>query len=260
MNDKTWIEINRSNLDHNILQYRQWLPTNTGIAPVIKANAYGHGLCEIAAIYDQNPYITRLCVANTQEALLLRKRNIKKPILVLGYINSDIKEVLLHSIDLAVFDKQTIDMLQTHAKQLQQHVNVHLKVDTGMSRLGIHTSEFSNYIQYIKHCPNLVLQGIWSHLYHGNNPQEVIKQEKLFKQYHNKGVQLHIANSLGSLHSTHQYDFARIGCGLYGYLLTKDKQKQNALKPVLSVKKLKLFLSKNYKKTVMLVIKILMLF
>ena len=232
----TWIEINRSNLEHNILQYKNWLPEQTKLAPVIKANAYGHGLYQIASIYDTNPHIGTLCVVNSQEALYLRKHSIKKPILIVGYLNSSLDEVILQDITITVYDLHTIKQLQSAAKQLNKLVNIHLKIDTGMSRLGIQESNIKNYLEYIQSCPNLILQGIFSHLSNGNNPTIVHQQEELFKLYNVQNCQRHIGNSLGSLNSKYQYDLARVGIGLYGYLLTTDHKKQEALKPVLSLK------------------------
>ena len=236
MNSMTWIEINRSNLEHNILQYKKWLPEQTKLAPVIKANAYGHGLYQIASIYDTNPHVATLCVVNSQEALYLRKHSIKKPILIVGYLNSSLDEVILQDITITVYDLQTIKQLQSAAKQLNKLVNIHLKVDTGMSRLGIQENNIKSYLDYIQSCQNLILQGVFSHLSNGNSPKIVHQQEELFKLYNVKTSQRHIGNSLGSLNSKYQYDLARIGIGLYGYLLTTDHKKQEVLKPVLSLK------------------------
>ena len=79
MSYTTWIEIDRSNLEHNVSQYASWIPKATKIAPVIKGNAYGHGLHQVGYIHDQNKNVSRLCVANSTEALQLRQFNIQKP-------------------------------------------------------------------------------------------------------------------------------------------------------------------------------------
>lgn len=236
MNYTTWIELNRSNLEHNIIQYQKWLPKGTAINHVIKANAYGHGLTQIASIHEKNPNLARLCVVNTQEALELRNHGIKKPILVLGYINSELEKVITNNIDITVYDQATIKSLNTAAQRLNKVVTVHLKVDTGMSRFGICPTQLQQYVNLIKNCSHFNLQGIWTHLSCSNDPQVVHQQEELFKTCHQFNLEIHIANSLGSLNCKYQYDSVRIGSGLYGYLLTNDKQKQQALKPVLSLK------------------------
>lgn len=237
MNYSTWIEIDRANLEHNILQYHSWLPKGTMIAPVIKANAYGHGAYQIASIHEQNTFVSRLCVVHSQEAILLRKAGIKKPILVIGYINSDYKEIALHNIDVTVYETTTINDLNQAALHTNTFINVHLKIDTGMSRFGIDPKDFNYYLDLINQSKGLKLQGLWSHLSSGNNKKIVLEQEKLFQPFIIKNnLEYHIGNSLGSLKTKLHYSFVRIGIGLYGYLLTKNKSLQQALKPVLSLK------------------------
>lgn len=236
MNYTTWIEINRSRLEHNVEQYKSWLPANCSIAPVIKANAYGHGLYQVASIHETNNKISYLCVVNSQEALSLRKQKITKPILVLGYINSDLKEIIANKIEITVYDLTTIKMLNNVAIQLQTKVNLHLKIDTGMSRLGIEPNKLTTYLNEISSCSGVQLCSIWSHLSSGNNKQLVQEQEQLFKQCYQQHIPIHLTNSQGSLKCNFSYDFARIGSGLYGYLLTTQKEKQQALLPILSLK------------------------
>ncbi|MBI2352863.1 alanine racemase [Candidatus Dependentiae bacterium] len=246
MSHSTWIEINQKALEHNVAQYKLWLPKKTSIAPVIKANAYGHGLCQIGTIHDQNPLVSRLCVANSHEALLLRNSNIKKPILILSYVHPyDMQEVIDQNIDISVSDLATINSLHSIALKRQKKVNIHLKIDTGMSRLGIFPHELSTYLNIIKQLPALNLQGIWSHLSSSNKPAIVYQQEKLFEPFlthHN--FEKHMTNSLGALNCKNSYDFARIGLGLYGYLLTNKKFYKKALQPVLSLKTTVFFIKK----------------
>lgn len=236
MNHTTWIELNRSHLEYNVAQYSNWLPKGTLVSPVIKANAYGHGLYEIASMHEQNPLIKRLCVIDTKEALTLRKSGITKPILVLGYINSSFDDIVRNNIDLSVYDMQTINHLHQTARKHNRVINVHLKVDTGMSRLGVFPQECTTYMQYIKSLSGLYLQGIWSHLSSGNNPAIVQQQENIFKAIKHQLTETHLSNSHGSLQIQKNYSFARIGSGLYGYLLTENKKLQAKLKPVLSLK------------------------
>lgn len=237
MNYTTWIEIDRSNLEHNVSVYKSWIPHATAIAPVIKGNAYGHGLSQIGYLHDQNKLVARLCVANSTEALLLRQHNIKKPILVLSYVTPDhLEEVIMNHIDVAVTDLQTIKILNKAALKLNKKLNIHLKIDTGMSRLGFFPHQVTEIVHEIKKLPGLHLQGIFSHLSSSNKPKIVHEQEKIFEPFRSDNVELHITNSLGTLNCTYQYDFARIGLGLYGYILTKNKVFKQALKPVLSLK------------------------
>lgn len=233
----TWIEINRSNLEHNVLQYKSWMPSKTGVAPVIKGNAYGHGLLQIGYIHDQNKDVTRLCVANSTEALELRRFKIKKPILILSYVTPEhIEEVIINNIDVAVTDVPTMQIFNQAALKLQKKLNVHLKIDTGMSRLGFFPHQVAEIIDLIKKMPGLYLQGIFSHLSSSNKPKIVHQQEEIFFPFRNSDTQIHITNSLGTLNCKYEYDFTRIGLGLYGYVLSQNKSFKDALKPVLSLK------------------------
>lgn len=239
MKQATWIEIDRLALEHNVSQYKSWIPSRTGIAPVIKANAYGHGLYQIGHLHDQNKDVTRLCVANSQEALMLRHYKIKKPILILSYVHpQDFNDVVMHNIDVVVGDMLTIKTLHHTAIKLQKKVNIHLKIDTGMSRFGILPDQVNIFLNEIKNLPGLHLQGIMSHLSSSNKPHIVHEQEQIFEPFRQDNVELHMTNSLGTLHCQYEYDFTRIGIGLYGYLLINKPNYKRALKPVLSLKTL----------------------
>ena len=126
MNYTTWIEINESNLNHNISKYKSWLPATTSIAAVIKANAYGHGLYEIASIHEKNKNISYLCVVNSHEALILRKQGICKPILILSYINSDIATIIANNIDITVYNLHDIILINETAQKLHKKVTIPL--------------------------------------------------------------------------------------------------------------------------------------
>lgn len=233
MKPLTWIELNKANLEHNVNLYRQWLPEQTSIAAVIKGNAYGHGLIEIAKLHEQNPNVTRLCVVNTQEALQLKAAGITKTIFVMSYINSDLSQLVHQNIELAVYDLHTIQELNNIAIAHKTTFNVHLKVDTGLSRLGISPADTKFFIATITKLPGLKLHAIWSHLSSGNNQQTTLEQEDTLISCNSNNIDTHLTNSLGSMLSLNKaHTFARIGLGLYGYHLDK----KIPLKPVLSLK------------------------
>lgn len=236
MNHTTWIELNKTALEHNVLQYKHWLPEKTTIAPVIKANAYGHGLTQIGALHDKNPNVSRLCVASSSEGVTLRQAEIQKPILILGFIDSGIQSVIDYNLDVVVGDVTTIQSLDQAAKNSNNIINVHLKIDTGLSRLGVLPNQVTYFKALIARCKNLNLQGICSHLIEASNKESVHAQENIFKEFFDDQVQIHSTNSHGSLHAQFLYDFVRIGAGLYGYLPEADPMLQAQLHPVLSLK------------------------
>jgi alanine racemase len=236
MNVTTWIEIDKNALFANVDQYDRWLSSSMGIAPVIKANAYGHGLIEIGLLHDQNPKIVRLCVANSQEAVDLRRAGILKPILVLGFINTSLQDIVDHNLDMIISDLATMHDLNNIGKKNNKKINVHLKIDTGLSRLGIFPKDFASVMQELELMPYLHLQGIGSHFIEACNQESVHAQEDLLKPFYQPGLQFHTSNSHGSLLVKYKYSFARIGAGLYGYLPEADEVRQSLLQPILSLK------------------------
>lgn len=236
MNYTTWIEINKTALLHNVDQYDRWLPASTGIAPVIKANAYGHGLIEVGLLHDQNLKIVRLCVANSQEGVDLRRAGVQKPILVLGFINTSLQEIVDCNLDMILSDVATMHDLNNIGKKNNKKINVHIKIDTGLSRLGIFPSDFAAFMHELEMMPYLHVQGICSHFIEACNQESVHAQEELLKPFYQPGLQFHTSNSHGSLLTKYQYSFVRIGAGLYGYLPEADETKQSLLQPVLSLK------------------------
>jgi len=236
MGHTTWIEINKTALTHNVQQYRTWLPAQTGIAPVVKANAYGHGLVEIGMLHQENHLVSRLCVANSAEAIQLRHAGVTKPILILGFINTPLSTLIEYHLDTMVSDLATINDLHNTAKALGKKINIHLKVDTGLSRLGFFPQDVPDILNTIKHLPHLNLQGICSHFIEAYNKELVHEQEDILRPFWQPNVQMHIANSNSSLHTKYVYDFARIGAGLYGYLPEAESTKQQLLHPIISLK------------------------
>lgn len=236
MDHMTWIEINKTALNHNVQQYRDWLPAQTGIAPVVKANAYGHGIVEIGLLHQENNLVSRLCVASSSEALQLRHAGITKPILILGFINTPYSTLVEYNLDTMVSDIAVIHDLHATAKAFNKKINVHLKVDTGLSRLGFFPKDVPAIIEEIKLLPYLNLQGICSHFIEAYNKELVHQQEDILKPFWQPNVQVHIANSNSSLHTKYIYDFARIGAGLYGYLPEAEPAKQQLLHPIISLK------------------------
>lgn len=236
MGHMTWIEINKTALNHNIQQYRQWLPAQTHIAAVVKANAYGHGLTEIGLLLQENNFVSRLCVASSAEGIQLRLAGITKPILILGFLNTPISSLIEHNLDIIVSDIATIHDLHHTAKAIGIKINIHLKVDTGLSRLGFFPKDVPEALEIIKRLPYLNLQGVCSHFIEAYNKELVHQQEDILKPFWQPNTHVHIANSNSALHTKYKYDFARIGAGLYGYLPEAEPEKQQLLHPVISLK------------------------
>ncbi|MGZ6255088.1 MAG: alanine racemase [Candidatus Chromulinivorax sp.] len=233
---QNWIELSSSALKNNITQFEQWVGPKAKIAAVIKSNAYGHGLVEMAKLYDQSESIAALCVINLTEALIIRKHNIKKPIIVIGYLDADYKLIVQNDIEVILYDLAIAQQLNEIGTIYKKQIKVHIKFDTGMHRLGLKKNEIAHFIAETEQLKNLAIVGIFTHLAQSYNPESTLEQENIFKIIKSFGYPVHCSNSHGILTIHHQYDFARIGIGLYGYLARAPQSMQDKLQPVLSLK------------------------
>ncbi len=242
---QNWIELSASAVEHNATQLKQWLGAETKIAAVIKSNAYGHGLIEMAILYEQSKNITALCVINLSEAICIRQNNIKKPIFVISYLDASYDQIIKYDIQVVIYDLSIAHALNEIGKKHQKQILVHIKFDTGMSRLGITPSELKNFIIQLKKLEWISIAGIFSHLAESYNEARTRKQETVFQlisslqadQLLPKNIITHLSNSHGTLITNHKnYHFARIGIGLYGYVQNYATKIQNKLLPVLSLK------------------------
>ena len=164
------ILINTQHLKHNYCYYQKANP-QAAIAPVLKANAYGHGLTLIGKWIDQNLKVPFICVDSLFEAYELTKAGIKTPLLILGYtdpINFKVWKKLAN-ISFPVFDQETLIMLNKH----QPGAKIHLKIDTGMNRLGIQPSRAGEWFKLLKRYNQVQIEGIYSHLSQSDDPDKV---------------------------------------------------------------------------------------
>jgi alanine racemase len=234
---QNWVELSRSAIESNARQFQAWLGPITKISGVVKSNAYGHGLLPMATLYEQCDNIASLSVINLYEAVQLRLHGIKKPILVIGYLDADYNLIIKHGIEVVVYDLSVAKKLNEVGQQHNQKIVVHIKFDSGMSRLGIGASGLDDFINQLNGLPYISIKGIFSHFAESYITATTHQQESIFTQATTKGLQTHISNSHGSLTTLHKnYSFARIGIGLYGYLQRHSPEMQGMLQPVLSLK------------------------
>ena len=145
--DRVYAEIDLDAMDSNMRQIIKKMEPAKVMA-VIKADAYGHGaLRTVKELSDIGVYA--FGVATAEEAITLRREGVTQPVLILGYVfESSFDELIINNIDLTLFDLETAQLLQEHAKKLRRTVLVHIKVDTGMGRLGLQPDDES--IEIIK--------------------------------------------------------------------------------------------------------------
>ena len=159
----SWVEVSPSALKHNIKEFRKVLPQNVKIASVIKSNAYGHGMIQVAKHIAGS--VDLLAVVSAKEALKLRRFKIKKSILVLSiYFEEEINDLVKNNISLAVYDLDTAEKINIVAKKLNKKVKVHFKYDTGNSRLGVVGEEKAlNILRHINTLSNIEIEGLFTH-------------------------------------------------------------------------------------------------
>lgn len=159
----TWLEVNVDAVSHNVKLLRQYLTTSCELMAVVKANAYGHGATGVAEVVLQAG-ASRLAVATLSEAIELRTSGIRAPILVLGYTPPWlVEDAVRHNVTITIYDLTVASALQQSAAVLNSPATVHLKVNTGMNRLGLSTQEAPQFLQTLRDHSLIQVEGIFTH-------------------------------------------------------------------------------------------------
>lgn len=222
----TWIEISQRAFEHNVATYKKLIGPSVNLAVVVKSNAYGHGLTEIGTLCQHNPHVQWLCTSSLSEALTLRAQGITKPILVMSLIDADPAQAIMHDIDLMVYTKTMLTTLNTIGALLKRPAQIHIKIDTGMSRFGVRNQEILDLITYALQLPYITVRGVYTHLSESDNEDETFTREQLaefdqiiqtLKTHAISIPTIHASNSVGTatLSSSH-FNLVRIGAGAYG--------------------------------------------
>ncbi|MEO1693349.1 MAG: alanine racemase [Cyanobacteria bacterium J06631_6] len=244
---RAWVEVDLAALAHNVRTLKAWLTVSTKLMAVVKADAYGHGALKVAQTALEHG-ADSLAIATLAEGVELRQGEITAPILVLGAINAteDIQAVAAWELEVTIcHTEQAIIFNRTLAK-LGRSARVHLKLDTGMSRLGTNWQEALDFVSVVHTLPNLEIASIYSHFATADESDRTVMnlQHQRFqvavaqlKAAKLNPPQLHLANSAATLgdRSTH-YDMVRVGLALYGLYPAPHLDQVLDLKPVLRVK------------------------
>ena len=157
----TWAEVNLTRLSHNLAAIRAHV-TPARVMIVVKANAYGHGLAEVAR--HLGPQADYIGVAVLEEGIFLRQLGVTAPILVLGGIWGDqVPQYLQHNLTLTASSVERLEQIDLVAGKLGVKAKVHLKIDTGMERIGVHYYSASTLQETALKCANVEVEGIFSH-------------------------------------------------------------------------------------------------
>lgn len=242
-----WIEISSSNLENNINQIKSIIPDDTKIMAVVKGNAYGHGSVLVARKLRELG-INDFAVATIDEGIELRKNNIDGNILILGFTDiSRLNDVIKYDLIQTVVDYNYFLILKR--AKLSERLKCHIKINTGMNRLGIDYNDFS-HLDKIYKSNKLNILGTFSHLCVSDSSLDsdilfTKRQIKNFdecifylKKKYNVGL-LHLQGSYGIINYSYlKYDYVRAGIIMYGVndLINSYQKIKLDLKPVLSLK------------------------
>lgn len=222
-----WIEIKSSALTHNLQQFRRLIGQERKLLATVKANAYGHGLLEVAEIAHRAG-ADWLGVHSVEEGILLRKKSIKCPILVLGYTSFDeLARAVEYDLRLTVYNRETIERLVELAPSMQGKIRLHLKVETGTHRQGIRKEDILAFVEKILEHPELAIEGMSSHFAniedttdHSYARYQLDNFKRISQKLEEHGVAIpvkHIACTAAAILFPETYfNMARIGIGMYG--------------------------------------------
>lgn len=248
LRQRAWIEIDKAALAHNVSQIKSLLSAKTALMAVVKADAYGHGAVTTSQTVLEAG-ANWLGVATVPEGIELRIAGIKAPILILGATNTpeQLQAIAHWQLQPTVCDaKQALVFSETLAAINADDLPVHIKLDTGMSRLGPRWEQATEFVQLVHSLPHLRIASIYSHLATAESLDRtvMIQQQARFEAaiaaIKSTGIPiplLHLANSAATLtDSGLHYDMVRVGLAIYGLYPAKHLSNTINLKPALQVK------------------------
>ncbi len=241
----TVLEVNLNAILHNINYHKSLLNPGTRMMAMVKANAYGLGSYEIAE-FLQHHHIDYLGVAYADEGVELRKKGITAPIIVMNPEQHSYEAIIEYSLEPEIYSLRVLELFNDAVQKAgyDERYPIHIKLETGMNRLGFKEADLAPLLQALRH-KNLRVESIFSHLSSSDVPSEkefTLRQMAVFRKnsdtlIKNLGYQpiRHILNSSGiTEYPEYQYDMVRIGIGMLGESQNSDIKKQ--LRPVVSFK------------------------
>ncbi len=244
----TFAEINLSNLIFNYQSIANKVGKNVLVMPVVKADAYGHGMIEcVNALLKTKPKPKYFAVALIEEAIEFKKKFPDVDVLVFGKIlPEDFRIISRSKITPTIYDFDTLKNLAEFSRKIKSKIKFHLKIDTGMGRVGIQLNELEDYLIFIRENKSIQLEGVYTHFATSDAKDKSFAFEQLEKfntaveitKSKIKGVKyFHSANSGAILDLPQSYfNLVRPGISLYGYYPSKETSESIPLKPVMSIK------------------------
>lgn len=242
----TWVEIHLNNLKKNFHSIKNHAGNRTAIMGIMKADAYGHGAVEVAKTL-QKEGIDYFGAASLEEAMQIHRSGIEKPILILGYTPQEhMKELIHRGFRQTLFDLDSAQKLNHAAQKIKKQVRVHIKLDTGMGRLGCFPENAIEFICKVQSFPYLTIEGLFTHFSSADgNKAYTKKQLSKFRAVLHKLKKIninipciHASNSAAILNFREaHFNMVRPGILLYGLSpLPAHRKSPISLYPVLSLK------------------------
>jgi len=240
----TWAEVNLTRLSRNLQAIRAYVaPARVMI--VVKANAYGHGLAEVAR--QLGPQADYIGVAVLEEGIFLRNLGVKAPILILGGIWGDqVPQYLQHDLTLTASSVERLEQIDGAAADMGVKAKVHLKIDTGMERIGVHYYSARTLQEAALRCKHVIVEGIFSHFANSDAADlsharlQLERFQEVLRFYENNSLAMpirHMANSAAILQMKESHlDMVRPGIMLYGVYPAREVTRTVEVRPALAWK------------------------
>ncbi|MFA5127579.1 MAG: alanine racemase [Patescibacteria group bacterium] len=243
----TWVEVDKEAIEFNLRQFRKLIGSDRLLMPVVKANAYGHGFLEVAKICDKSPQVDRMCVVNDDEAFTLTENKIRKPVQILTFYELDKTEKTLKlakkGVIFPLFSLKQAIFLNKIGERAGKKIKVHIKVDTGASRVGLLPKEILPFLEKINKFSHLEIEGLFSHFAASEEDRiftehQMSSFEKIISDLEKRGYHIpikHFACSSASvLYKKSLLNGVRLGLSLYGLYPDDLSKKIIKLQPALS--------------------------
>jgi alanine racemase len=241
----TWAEIDLKAVEHNFKQVKKVSGKNIKVMAVVKANAYGHGTVEVSRVLERLG-VDYLGVATTDEALRLRDHGIKAPILILGHVlPSEVKTAIERNITLTISNDELIEAINKVTKIGRKKACIHIKIDTGMGRIGVWHEEAMNFIKNLSQNKNIIVEGIYTHFSSVGRDDfftdyQFESFERILSKLESFDIDIplkHTANSIATVDMKRSHlNLVRPGLVIYGMYPKVTFQKLINLKPAMALK------------------------
>lgn len=241
---RAYIDLNK--LKYNIMNIRKKTGNNKKILMAVKANAYGHGAITISDFLQSNGLVDYLGVATSGEGLELRKNGINLPILKFSQcFEEEMIDIIKNDIEIASYSEDFINKLNQIANDLGKIAIIHLKIDTGMGRVGVLPKNIEKICNILKKCKNIKLKGIMTHFPSSDSrdkeftKKQILLFKKCVEEIKSFGLDpeiIHAANSGAVIdHEEAYFDMVRPGIMCYGYYPSNETSQKISIEPIMSL-------------------------